>query len=104
VSVLGADRRLAKRASRAAAGADALTGTRAGGRIADEQAALRRVATLVASGAPPEEVFAAVAAEAGQLLGADLTGVGRYEPGDVLTVLGAWSSAESAGPPLPRAG
>jgi signal transduction histidine kinase len=65
---------------------------------AEEQAALRRVATLVAGGAPPEKVFAAVAAEAGRLLGADLTGVGRYDPGDILTVLGAWSSAGAAMP------
>ena len=64
-------------------------------RHADEQAALRRVATLVAGGAPPEEVYAAVAAEAGQLLGADLTAVGRYEPDGVVT-LGAWSSTGAA--------
>ncbi len=64
-------------------------------RYADEQAALRRVATLVAGGAPPEEVYAAVAAEAGQLLGADLTAVGRYEPDGVMT-LGAWSSTGAA--------
>jgi hypothetical protein len=31
------------------------------GRLAEEQAALRRVATLVASGAPSAEVFSAVA-------------------------------------------
>ena len=67
-------------------------------RYADEQAALRRVATLVAGGAPPEEVYAGVAAEAGQLLGADLTAVGRYEPDEVLTVLGAWSSTGAAMP------
>jgi WhiB family transcriptional regulator, redox-sensing transcriptional regulator len=48
-------------------------------RLAAEQAALRRVATLVARGVPPEEVFAAVTAEAGQLLGAHLAGMGRYE-------------------------
>jgi signal transduction histidine kinase len=64
------------------------------GRYADEQAALRRVATLVASGAPPDEVYAAVAAEAGRLLDADVTAVGRYEPGGVVT-LGAWSSTGS---------
>jgi signal transduction histidine kinase len=64
---------------------------------AEEQAALRRVATLVASGVPPEEVFAAVAAEAGRLLGADLTAVARYEPGAVVT-LGAWSSSGAAMP------
>jgi glucose-6-phosphate-specific signal transduction histidine kinase len=34
------------------------------------------VATLVAGGAPPEEVFAAVAAEAGRLVDADMTGIG----------------------------
>ena len=40
-------------------------------RIADEQAALRRVATLVASGASPTAVFDAVAAEIERLLDAD---------------------------------
>jgi len=65
--------------------------------FADEQAALRRVAGLVARGALPEEVFAAVAAEAGQLLGADLTAVGRYEP-DCVVTLGAWSSSGAAMP------
>ena len=39
--------------------------------LAEEQAALRRVATLVAQATPPEEVFAAVAEEVGQLLAAD---------------------------------
>ena len=38
-------------------------------RFTGEQAALRRVATLVARDAAPEEVFAAVAEEAGRLLG-----------------------------------
>jgi len=37
--------------------------------LADEQAALRRVAELVASGAPPQRVFDAVTAEASALLG-----------------------------------
>jgi signal transduction histidine kinase len=59
---------------------------------ADEQAALRRMATLIASGAPPEEVFATVAAEAGRLLGADFTGVGRYDPGGILALAGTWRS------------
>ena len=39
--------------------------------LAEEQAALRRVATLVARGVPPEEVFAAVTAEVGRVLSAD---------------------------------
>jgi len=61
--------------------------------LADEQAALQRVATLVAHGTSPQDVFAAVAEEAGQLLPADLATVTRYDPGDTVTVLGAWSSA-----------
>jgi uncharacterized protein YoaH (UPF0181 family) len=36
--------------------------------LAEEQAALRRVATLVARGVAPEEVFAAVNEEVRQLL------------------------------------
>ena len=39
-----------------------------GEELAHEQAALRRVATLVARGVPPEEVFGAVTEEAGRLL------------------------------------
>jgi signal transduction histidine kinase len=65
---------------------------------ADEQAALRRVATLVASGAPPEKVFAAVAAEAGRLLGTGLTGVGRYDQDGTVMVVGAWRSSGAAVP------
>jgi signal transduction histidine kinase len=65
---------------------------------AEEQAALRRVATLVAGGAAPEKVFAAVAAEAGCLLSADLTTVTRYEPQGELTTLGAWSSTGTVVP------
>jgi signal transduction histidine kinase len=56
----------------------------------EEQAALRRVATLVARGAPPPEVFAAVTEEAGRLVGADLAGMSRYEPDDTQTVVAAW--------------
>ncbi|HEY2270588.1 MAG TPA: hypothetical protein VGI96_48785, partial [Streptosporangiaceae bacterium] len=41
--------------------------------LADEQAALRRVATLVAGGARPAEVFGAVADELGRLIGAEAT-------------------------------
>src|SRR5260370_19935247 len=47
--------------------------------LADEQAALRRVATLVARGARPAEVFSAVADELGHLIGAEATFVSRVE-------------------------
>jgi signal transduction histidine kinase len=52
-----------------------------------EQAALRRVATLVARGAPPVEVFAVTAAEVRALLGANAAALGRYEPDGTVTVL-----------------
>jgi signal transduction histidine kinase len=65
--------------------------------LADEQAALRRVATLVARGEPPGGVFAAVAQEVGGLLPADLTLIGRFEDG-VVSGLGGWSGT---GEPVP---
>jgi signal transduction histidine kinase len=49
------------------------------------------VATLVARRASPSEVFSAVAEEASQILGADLTKVLRYEPDGRATVVGGWS-------------
>ena len=60
-------------------------------RLAEDQAALRRVATLVAEGAPPPEVFAAVVRELGQLLGVDSTHLARYEPDGMVTSVGGWS-------------
>jgi signal transduction histidine kinase len=48
--------------------------------LAEEQAGLRRVATLVARGAPPSEVFDLVTFEVGRLLGADRSALIRYEP------------------------
>src|SRR6201996_9202188 len=62
-------------------------------RIAEEQAALRRVATLVARGASPEEVFTSVAEETGQLLGADLAGIRRYDPDGTAVTVGGWETA-----------
>jgi signal transduction histidine kinase len=59
--------------------------------VADEQAALRRVATLVAEGASGVETFSAVAAEAGQLADADAAVVFRYERERTATVVGGWS-------------
>jgi GAF domain-containing protein len=56
-------------------------------RLADEQAALRRVATLVAGGAPAAEVFTTVAQEVGSLLGADTTPIARLDPDGALTVV-----------------
>jgi signal transduction histidine kinase len=58
-------------------------------RMADEQAALRRVATLVAGGVAPDLVFAAVAQELSQLTGADVTGIFRFESDGTATMLGS---------------
>jgi signal transduction histidine kinase len=62
-------------------------------RLAEEQAALRRVATLVADGVPPEVVFAAVVEEVGQLLPAASAAMGRYEPDGTVTSVAAWATA-----------
>jgi signal transduction histidine kinase len=68
-------------------------------RLAEEQAALRRVATLVAHGLPPAEVFAAVAQEVGSVLGAGATNIVRLEPDGAATIL-ARVGARPAGYPV----
>ena len=67
-------------------------------RIAAEQAALRRVAMLVARAAPPQEVFAAVAAESGRLLAVDFAVLVRFDPSDTLEVVGTWTSTGAPAP------
>src|SRR5215469_5432213 len=67
-------------------------------RIAGEQAALRRVATLVARAAPPAEVFAAVTEEAGRLMHVGHATMGRYDPDGTVTVVAGW---DSGGPAFP---
>ncbi|TMM08298.1 MAG: GAF domain-containing protein, partial [Actinobacteria bacterium] len=67
-------------------------------RLADEQAALRRVAVLVARQPSPDEVFTAVTEAVGRLLGADLAAMHIF-PGDgTATTIAGWSAA---GPILP---
>ena len=61
---------------------------------ADEQAALRRVATLVASDTESEQLFARVCEEVGTLVGADTANLLRYDH-DRVTIVGAWSSCSS---------
>jgi signal transduction histidine kinase/CHASE3 domain sensor protein len=56
-------------------------------RLLEEQAALRRVATLVARGIHPAEIFSAVAEEIGRLLDADNAGIGRFEPDGTSVVI-----------------
>jgi PAS domain S-box-containing protein len=68
-------------------------------RLADEQAALRRVATLVANEAPPPEVFAAVTEEAAQVLDTDAVAMLRLEPDGSATLI-AQSPTPWEPPPL----
>jgi GAF domain-containing protein len=67
--------------------------TRRGERIAEEQAALRRVAVLAAGGTPPEEMFAAVTAEVGRLLAAGQTSLARYDPNGEMATVAFWGQA-----------
>jgi signal transduction histidine kinase len=55
--------------------------------LADTQAALRRLATLVARGAPPEAVFAATTQEALRHFGSGTARMIRYEPDGTATLL-----------------
>jgi signal transduction histidine kinase len=76
--------------------------------VADEQAALRRVAVLVARSAPPEEVFAAVTEEAGRLFAADLAFLNRYAADGSGAFVGTWTApgnpAVAVGTRLPLGG
>ncbi|MGQ4386024.1 nitrate- and nitrite sensing domain-containing protein [Streptomyces sp. SAS_270] len=72
-------------------------------RAAREQAALRRVATLVASGVPPTDVFATVAEEVGRVLGTAVADVLRYESDGALTVLGPAHAIVAEGEAVARA-
>jgi signal transduction histidine kinase len=61
--------------------------------LADEQAALRRLATAVARNVASGEIFTAVAAEIRPLLGADNSALVRFEPNRTATIVagaGQW--------------
>ena len=65
-------------------------------RLADEQAALRRVATLVAQAVPTSELVEAVTREVGLRCDADLARMERFEPDHTVTALAAWSRSGEA--------
>jgi signal transduction histidine kinase/limonene-1,2-epoxide hydrolase len=60
-------------------------------RLAAEQSALRRVATLVAREHSPEDLFATLAEELGVLLEVDSSAILRYEADSSVTVVAGWS-------------
>jgi signal transduction histidine kinase len=59
--------------------------------LAGEQAALRRIATLVAGDTKPDRVFGEVTAEAAQTIGASAASLARFDSGNTATFIGAWS-------------
>jgi signal transduction histidine kinase len=59
--------------------------------LATEQAALRRVATLVAGNPDPSEVFSQVCVEVGSVMGVLSTNLTRFEHDGTQTVLAGWS-------------
>ncbi|WP_329245806.1 GAF domain-containing sensor histidine kinase [Actinoallomurus sp. NBC_01490] len=64
--------------------------------MAQEQRALRRVATLVARGASPSTVFRAVAGEVGRLFKADYASICRYEPEQMMCLVARWTAPGAA--------
>ena len=63
--------------------------------LSQEQAALRRVATLVARGHDAFELFDAVAGEVGRLLSADATRLLRYRQDGTAAVVGSYGVADA---------
>jgi signal transduction histidine kinase len=63
-------------------------------RILREQGALRRVATLVAEGAAPGQIFETVTREAGLLSGADRARLERYESDAEVTAIAVWNRVQ----------
>jgi signal transduction histidine kinase len=63
--------------------------------IADEQAALRRVATLVAHDVPPDELFRAATAEVAGVLDAEVSTLQRYEDAGSAVLVAAFGDIPS---------
>jgi PAS domain S-box-containing protein len=70
------------------------------GLLAQEQRALRRVATLVASEVSPERVFEAVSEESARVLEANAAAVFRYDADDAISVVGRWAREDVGAFPL----
>jgi signal transduction histidine kinase len=67
------------------------------GVLAEQQAALRRVATLVARGVPASEVFPAVTRELARSLGVANAALWRYEPDGTATLVAARDDPQQRG-------
>jgi signal transduction histidine kinase len=84
--------RLAAFAAAAVVVSQLQTRWRESARLAAEQAAVRRVATLVAQTVSPADVFQTVTREVGLLSDADLARMERYESDGTVTGVAGWSS------------
>src|SRR5215218_738678 len=67
--------------------------------LAEEQAALRRVATLAAGDADARQLFDCVCEELGRVLGVESTDILRFEGDGIATVVGGWFAP--GGPSFP---
>src|SRR5215213_11092328 len=81
---------------------DASAGSSAVQMLLHEQAALRRVATLVAGASDPSQIFATVTEEVGRLLGAQTANMVRYRHDGTADVVGGWN--EPGAPSVPVGG
>ncbi len=59
--------------------------------LAHQQATYRRLSSLVAQGAPPEELFSAFADQLGGLLPGEMVALGRYGPDGEVTPVALWA-------------
>jgi len=75
----------------AAVTAERTASERAQQALTEEQAALRRIATLVASEAASDRVFGQVTVEAAKTLGASGASLARFDGGGIVTFVGGWS-------------
>src|SRR5919106_873819 len=63
-------------------------------KLADEQAALRRVATLIARESSPQQLFAIVAEQVARIINVPLVRLVRYEPdGSLAELIGGWGES-----------
>ena len=68
--------------------------------LVEQQAALRRLATLVARGVPPSQVFAALVMELSRCLGTDYAALFRCETGGAATLVAAWDGPGATKEPV----
>ncbi len=84
----------------AAVTAERTASERAQQSLTDEQAALRRIATLVAGEAASDRVFEQVTVEAAQTLGASAASLARFDEDGMVTFVGGWSATGPLAFPL----